>query len=106
MLDVLHFLLEEDMVISSQEESESRSVVREAVYRELYGVTYKYGSKNTRSRSMTPSSTETYDDLDAELSADIDPFSPRAPQTKPYTPPTRFDPTSSNPFEGILDAPL
>ena len=107
MLDVLHFLMEEDFAASSSEHAQSRSKVREILYPDLYGATYKYPVKGqgTGGVSGTVTSAETYDDLDAELSADIDPFSPRKQETKPFIPATTFDPSAANPFDG-LDAPL
>ena len=108
MLDVLHYLFEEDFAATSQEHAYSRSSVREVFYRDLYGHEYSFPLKkdgNSVSGGPNIGSPETYDDLDAELSSDIDPFSPRKPETKPFIPATNFDPSAANPFDG-LDAPL
>lgn len=110
MVDVLHFLFEEDFVITSKEYSESRNAVREVMYEEMYGNPYPFSTSATNKRGVSGSEylreeETTYDDLDAELSADVDPFSPRKPETKPFVPATTFDPDSATPFFG-LDAPL
>ena len=107
MLDVLHFLFEEDFISSSEEEARSRSAVREVIYRDMYEHEYAFPLNNPSgvSNASNLAEAETYDDLDAELSADIDPFSPRKPETKPFIPVSTFDVTAAKPFDG-LDAPL
>lgn len=108
MLDVLHFLFEEDFISVSEESARSRSAVREVIYRDMYDHEYAFPLK-TNGASVGAgggiSDAETYDDLDAELSEDINPFSPRKPETKPFIPVSTFDPSAVKPFDG-LDAPL
>jgi hypothetical protein len=88
MLDVIHFMFEEDSRYLSQEEVESVSATRTQVYETLYGVTYNY---KVKARSKTNSTSTGVPDLD---------------EVKPYVPPTEFDPESSNPFGSLLEAPL
>jgi hypothetical protein len=90
MLDVIHFLFEEDSRYSSQEEVESVSAMRTQIYEGLYGVPYTYKLKKS-SRSNMNSSSGDFSGIE---------------ETKPYIPPTEFDPESSNPFGSLLEAPL
>ena len=113
MLDVLHFLFEEDWVPTSPEMVQARSDVRVAMYRDMYGSDYKYkvASKNKNvnpqngrqytDRAMDDTYTNDLDDLAAEK-----PFDPRTAPPKPFTPATKFDPDSARPFGNALDAPL
>ncbi len=98
MVDVLHYYFEEDLNIVSQEQVAAKSESRSVIYRTLYGTTYKYridaGIKSSNNASSSPS----YDDLV--------PFDPSNNVTKPYVPPTEFDPDAATPFGRTLDAPL
>lgn len=89
MLDVVHYLFEEDSRYRSQEEAESVSAVRTQVYEVLYGLPYRY--KMGRAQAST-----------SGISSDA--LSDTA--VKPYIPPTEFDPDSSNPFGSTLEAPV
>lgn len=108
MLDVIHFLFEDDMAAASGEQSEARSQVRTILYREFYEKEYRYKSdSSSRSdyRSSGPayadgSPIDTFDDLEA-----FDPLEKSKP-TKPFIPTTNFDPDSMLPFGKDLDAPL
>lgn len=111
MLDVLHFIFEEDWVPASPEMVEARSEVRIALYRDMYGTEYNYkvskkdkdvksGGRRYTDRAMDDTYTNDLDDLAAEK-----PFDPRTAPPKPFTPASKFDPDSAMPFEG-LDAPL
>lgn len=88
MLDVLHFFFEQDSRYSSAEEAEAVSASRTALYKEFYGIDYRYKLK---ARSANSNNSSSYDDLD---------------EIKPYIPPTEFNPNSPNPFGKILDAPI
>jgi hypothetical protein len=88
MLDVVHYLFEEDSRYSSAEEAESVSAIRTSIYGRLYGTTYKYKVKSKSSGN----------DMNYSFS---DPN-----EVKPYIPPTEFDPESADPFGGLLDAPI
>ena len=115
MLDVIHYLMEEDFHIVSEESMKSRSGIRTSLYMDLYGVKYKYeyvDPKKARSpyqhsyvpEDDTPDTSLGY--MDESQAAK--PFTPREmkPETIPYTPATKFDPEAANPFGGILDAPM
>lgn len=112
MLDVLHFLFEEDWVPASPEMVEARSEVRVALYRDMYGTEYKYKVAPKRN-NVNPANGRQYtnramDDTyvsDLDGLADEKPFDPRATPPKPFTPASDFNPDSALPFEG-LDAPL
>lgn len=88
MLDVVHYLFEEDSRYSSAEEAESVSAMRSSIYGRLYGTTYRYGIKTKGKRGQMDTSFSDPNEL------------------KPYIPPTEFDPTSTNPFGSVLDAPI
>ena len=93
MLDVLHFLFEEDLRVSSAEEMKSVEESRKLIYSTLYNRTYKYSSN--KSKGSTTSSN--MDDF-----GPVSPFTPSSP--KPYIPPTDFDPNSGIP--GIIEPTL
>lgn len=97
MLDVIHYIFEEDSTFISQEQFQSRDSVRVKMYRELYERSYKY--------SRAPRQNDGIADFDDDFE-DLTPMDPLKPPTKGYTPPTDFDPDSLNPFGGVLDAPI
>lgn len=88
MLDVVHFFFEEDSRFSSAEEAEGVSALRTSIYRDLYGVKYRYASTKRKNKNLNE---DYYSDLE---------------ETKPYIPPTEFDPTTANPYGDLLDAPI
>lgn len=88
MLDVVHYLFEDDSRYSSAEEAESVSATRTSIYGRLYGTTYRYQIK---SKARNNNASDTYSDPNV---------------VKPYIPPTEFDPDSANPFGSVLDAPI
>ena len=85
MLDVIHFLFEEDARYSTAEEAQAVNDFRSAVYGVFYGTTYKYKVNTSSGKG------------DFETSGG---------GLKPYIPPTEFDPDSGMPFGGVLDSPL
>lgn len=99
MADVLHFLLEEDMRFSSAEEAEAVGAYRTQLYL-TYGKTYKYGGsgKKQGGKSYVPKNSSNDFGFDDPLMA--------SDETKPYIPPTEFNPDSFLPFGSDLDAPL
>jgi hypothetical protein len=102
MLDVLHYFFEEDIkTVSTGEQSESIDSMRTNLY-QLYDQTYRYGAKKGNS---TSTGGRAYVTGDYEFPNDV-PFDPSAQETKPFVPATEFDPESSMPFGGLLDAPL
>lgn len=96
MVDVLHYYFEEDLNVVSQEQVAAKSESRSVIYRTLYGTPYKY--RVDAGIKATASSSSSYDDLV--------PFDPSNSVTKPYVPPTEFDPDMAKPFGTVLDAPL
>lgn len=106
MLDVIHYFFEDDLLVSTSEEVEAKSTVRTTIYEDLYGVRFKY--------KLTPSS-KNYNAGGGKLPDDgfygaqeINEFDPDPVKkvTKPYVPPTEFNPDSPMPFGRTLDAPL
>jgi hypothetical protein len=98
MVDVLHYFFEEDSHYLSEIQSDTRSNLRTSLYKTMYNTTYKYAVSRQPDRSRNFDS----DDFDT----DLDPFGDDIKETKPYVPPTNFNPDSTNPFNGLLDAPL
>lgn len=110
MLDVIHYLFEEDMAAASGEQAEARSKVREILYRNFYEREYKYKTDSSSSSGGGSSfSGPTYADGSpiGEFD-DLEPFDPlqESKPTKPYMSPTTFDPDAALPFGKDLDAPL
>lgn len=96
MLDVVHFMFEEDLRFSSSEEVKAQNKMRTQLYN-LYEKTYRYGGGGSSTtyggRAYVP------EDID---SVDVTPVNVK----KPYVAPTQFNPESTNPFGSVLDAPL
>jgi hypothetical protein len=102
MLDVLHYFFEDDVkTISTGEQAESIDAMRTQLY-QLYGQTYRYGAKK---RGSTSNGGRSYVTGDYEFPPDM-PLDPSAQGVKPFVPATEFNPESSMPFGGVLDAPL
>ena len=103
MLDVIHYLMEEDMFTASKEESDNKSAIRTVFYREFSGKEYAYKSSSTASNQILPP-------LDEEFGIELfDPNSKDRPiktKPKPYVPPTNLNSDSYLPFGNKLDAPL
>lgn len=99
MTDLLHYFLEEDMRFSTAEEADAVNSYRTQLYL-LYGKTYKYGvsNKNQNGRSYVPKNASNDFGFDDPLLDNT--------ETKPYVPPTEFNPNSAMPFGSVLDAPL
>ena len=92
MLDVLHYLLDSDMTSASSTHAKTRDAVRVAVFNNMYGQKYQYAV----SEGSEGSSGMDYDDEDAFHMPNV------SNETKPYMPPTPFDPDAANPFGGAL----
>jgi len=94
MLDVLHYLFESDSIFQSQEEFDSKQKVREVLYPLIYNEKYAY--------QKTSTSNYDFDNVDFSEDENIN-FSPTASNTtKPYIPPTDFNPDAPNPFGSVL----
>jgi len=104
MVDVLHFLFEEDNYFASGEEMDARNKVRTSIYHDMYGEEYQYGSTSGQSTQNSEYMTEYPPESDDD--ADIKPFNPRAKEVQAYSAPTPFNPDSASPFGSILDSPL
>ena len=99
MLDVLHYLFEDDLNVATGEQLDAKNKMRKTIYKEIYNKNYFFGTTN-------PSSGSYYDygldDIDAPVNVPA-----MRNQTKPYFPPTNFDPNAANPFGAALrEAPL
>lgn len=92
MLDVLHYLLDEDMSFVNGEHAKSKSIIRESLYTNLYNQKYKYGYSENNSSF--------------DYDSDEDPFiatgNATSNEVKPYMPPTPFNPDAPNPFGSAL----
>lgn len=103
LVDILHYMFEEDLMASTKEESDVKDEVRKTIYRDLYNTEYLFGiSERSSKRTYTASGEFLEDSYD-----DIVPFDPTVKQErKGYIAPTNFDENSSKPFGDILDGPL
>lgn len=116
MLDVLHFLFEEDFTTVSEDHARSRSAIRDSLFRDLYGVQYSFKLKDPKGRASNTSTASGYVE-DFESLGDATPVDPRrddpfssrnrAPVSNPKIPFVDADsvPLVEQSFEG-LDAPL
>jgi hypothetical protein len=109
LVDVLHYLFEEDMFVATGEEADHKSKVRTTLYEEFYNKTYAYKT-NSSGSSMSGSS---YADgtllppLNDDFEEELEPFDASKPsKPKPYIPPTNFNPESVLPFGRDIDSPL
>ena len=108
MLDVIHYMFEEDMRIPSAEVAEAVSKSRSILYREMYNRDYAYSVKTGAAFLSADIDPPLGDDDDV---SDITPVDPArggraSANAKPYFPPTDFNPDAVNPFGTTLDAPL
>lgn len=102
MVDVLHYLFEEDLTAPSKEFMDARTEVRKIIYGEMYETEYLFGLSDKSSSKNYTASGESLDSFD-----DIIPFDPTVKQVrKGYIAPTNLDEDSSKPFGDILDGPL
>jgi hypothetical protein len=102
MLDVVHYLFEQDSIITSEAELETKSSVRDVIYETVYGRKFAYSTKHSKDFSNAENnySSEPFD-------KDGNYVPNKTNNVKPYVPPTNFNPDSENPFGGILrEAPL
>lgn len=96
MLDVIHYYMESDFMVSSAEQAEARDKARSIIYRSLYNREYKHSTKSTEFSQTNASGSE----------ENFGNFDPEKGPTKSYFPPTDFNPDSEKPFGDILDTPL
>jgi hypothetical protein len=103
MIDVLHFLFEEDSVVSSAEKAEAKESVRVRIYEDMYGVEYEFKAARAAASGLDNIDPPFGDEDEAPIP--VDPFA-KSGYVKPYTPATDFDPDALKPFGSVLDAPL
>lgn len=89
MLDILHYLFEEDATYDYNEQVEHKSRMCSVVYETLYNIDYAY--KDVARREMVDEFGESM-----PMSPNID------REVKPYIPPTKFNPDAPNPFGAAL----
>ena len=100
MLDVIHFIMEEDMLSAqSGEHLEAKEKVRTVIYKEFYEQDYVFLRNSSKSYIVE----EPLNDIDT---SGITPFDPKKEPTKPYVPPTQVNPDAAQPFGKNIDAPL
>lgn len=111
MCDVLHFHFEEDNYFNNEESYYAKSRLRTAIFRDMYGIKYRYAYEPSTKRDPSQKTAQDYEDEAAEwgtMSDDeaLQPFNPRKEPQKPDAQaPTEFDIDAENPFPG-LDAPM
>jgi hypothetical protein len=102
MLDVVHYLFEQDAIVASESEFDTKNSARDVIYRIVYGREFAYSTKNSKNYS---SASENYSSEPFDEDGNYTPS--KTNYVKPYVPPTNFNPDSENPFGGILrEAPL
>jgi hypothetical protein len=103
MLDVVHYMFEEDMNYSTSEQAKAHEKIRISIYRNLYNETYKYASSSSKSYTSAASNDEFFasPEESMESSGDIKPFNPRKQSAKPFIPATNMSQLGS-----VLDGPL
>lgn len=103
MVDVLHYMFEEDMRFVSAEQAEAISKSRSMLYRDMYGKEYSYKFSNSvGSVAASIDPPLGHDDV-----SDIRPLdAKRQAAVKPFVSPTKIDENSARPFGTTLDAPL
>lgn len=104
MLDVIHYYFEEDLMVTSSEEAESKSQVRSVIYKDLYNQTYKYGVKNAGQSYNY--NKDSYPSEGSARTTDKKIADPIKPPTKAFVPTTEVNLDSPLPFGKIVDAPL
>lgn len=109
MLDVIHYLFEDDVLSASGDHIEYKDTFRDNLYGEMYKYNYKYKTRSETDGSYGLS------ELDSPLDSDTPPvdesekikvFSPREKTAKPYIPPTQISVDDVKPFGSVLDAPI
>ena len=104
LLDVIHYMFEDDLGASTEEEVDAKDKYRIRIYEDLYERPYNYASpKNSGANRAFDPNLPPFDDPVNEGD-----FEPEGIQkaTKAYTPPTAFNEGAANPYHGVLDAPL
>ena len=113
MLDVIHYLFEEDMNYHTAEQATSHGQTRQNMYKALYGVEYSYFVAPTNGAKSFGEGLSTADGSTLGMPEDafdddpVVPFNPKGkPATKPYFPATDLTGNASSPFGNVLDSPM
>lgn len=112
MLDVIHYLFEDDALASpTGEHMQAKDSVRQMMYRDFYKKEYKYASLSTSYNGVRMSDDIRNEELSLEGENAPVPLNPRDPQTgafkpKGYIQPSRVNYDSPKPFGSAIDAPL
>jgi hypothetical protein len=103
MLDVLHFMMEEDMLT---EYGEAKSDMRVLIWRDIYGVEYpheyRYKKKSGNGTNLPNAHASAGGD---NPYGDLSPVDPQM-ESKGYIPPTPMSNDPNNPFGDALLPPL
>jgi hypothetical protein len=106
MLDVVHYLFEEDSVYTSREHIASSSEMRKQLYENLYNTNYRYYVDVKAYDSDGKNGGRKYID-DNEFNPADQPFDPmQQSETKPFVQPTELKENAYLPYGPSLDAPL
>lgn len=106
MLDILHYYFEEFFLQPSGEAAERNSIARKTIYQTLYNTEYKYEVGGSSGAASNEYNYEDDDDDSDIIPESIKPFDPVRGPAKPYTPATKMTNDSTDPYAGILDAPI
>jgi hypothetical protein len=106
MVDVLHYLFEDDLSASTAEQAEARSKARVSIYRDLYGREYKYVIDTGMGESHPDYNSAEYGASEESQEAAIEPFNPVRQPVKPFISATPVNAASSKPFGKVLDEPM
>lgn len=106
MVDVLHYMYEEDVYYTSKESAQVRDAVRTTVYKLLYGKKYKYAVVSDEVDTFSQHSTlSEFEAKNEEIPVPFDP-NKQSKVVLPYIPVTEGDATSSHPFGPLLNGPI
>lgn len=104
LVDVLHYMFEEDLAENMNEYSEVKDTYRTRIYEDFYETSYPYAAPKSSKKVFDPDLPP----LDEPING-VEPegFSQGASKSsKRYIPPTDFLEDAQNPYHGVLDAPL
>lgn len=102
LCDVLHFMFEDDLRVSTEDEAKIVDKSRVRLYKDLYNVTYEYARDDQEDWGPPLE----HSDLDDDDNSDVQPFQTKKEPTKRYITPTQFNQNAANPYYGVLDPPL
>ena len=106
MVDVLHYLFEDDLSASTAEQAEARSKARVSIYKDLYGREYKYAVNTGMGETYPDYNSEEYGSPEESQEEAVVPFSPVKQPVKPFMSVTPVNAASSKPFGKVLDEPM